>query len=300
MVNQVSFCTVSPHYEGQRLDNFLFRHLKGVPHDHIYRAIRKGEVRVNKKRCKPIQRLQVQDEIRIPPLRQSISQQNEIAANNVNYLESCILYEDKDILAINKPAGLAVHGGSGLSYGVIEALRALRPKQSYLELAHRLDKPTSGCLLIAKKPSVLKVIQQEWKQGKVEKRYDLLVYGHWPEKLRRVDAPLLKITGDNLTHRVKVNSQGKSALTLFYIRERYQNTTLLEAHLKTGRTHQIRVHAAHKGYPIVGDERYGSQASQLYAQTMQCHQLCLHAKYLKIHLLENPLIVECASNFPLI
>ncbi|MHA7840707.1 MAG: RluA family pseudouridine synthase [Gammaproteobacteria bacterium] len=298
-MNQVSFLSVSADYVGQRLDNFLIRNLKGVPKSHIYRLIRRGEVRINKKRCKPEQRLEFGDSVRIPPIRQGDKGEVSIHHDAIVYLEECILYEDNDLLVVNKPAGLATHGGTGLHYGLIEALRILRPKQSYLELAHRIDKPTSGCLLIAKKPSLLKAIHEQWTQGKVEKHYDLLVYGKWPKHLTYVDAPLLKIQQKGGGHKVQVSEKGKSSLTAFHVQQRYKKTTLLEAHLHTGRTHQIRVHAYHAGFPIVGDERYYTTASMAYDKQANYKRLCLHAKRIKITLegWSQPLCFEVEANF---
>lgn len=283
-MDQVSFLSVSGDYAQQRLDNFLLRHLKGVPKSRIYRLIRRGEVRVNKKRCKPEQRLEAGDTVRIPPIRQG--EKREIALNkgSLAYLEACVLYEDSDLLVVDKPAGLASHGGSGLHYGLIEGLRALRPPGTYLELAHRIDKPTSGCLLIAKKPSLLKAIHEQWVQGKVEKAYDLLVYGKWPKHLTYVDAPLLKIAQKNGSRYIQVSEKGKTALTAFHVQKCYRATTLLEAQLHTGRTHQIRVHALHGGCPIVGDERYYTEASAAYGKKKGVKRLYLHAKRIKIHL----------------
>lgn len=283
-MNEVSFLSVSTNYTGQRLDNFLVRNLKGVPKSRIYRLIRRGEVRINKKRCKPDQRLKAGDNVRIPPIRQGEKGEISIDRHGIAYLEGCILYEDSDLLVIDKPAGLAAHGGSGLHYGLIEALRALRPKEAYLELAHRIDKPTSGCLLIAKKPSLLKAIHEQWVKGKVEKTYDLLVYGKWPRHLTYVDAHLLKVHQKSGARTVEVNEKGKAALTAFHIQERYKDTTLLEAQLHTGRTHQIRVHALHAGFPIVGDHRYSTEASRAYAEGVDAKGLCLHAKRIKINL----------------
>lgn len=270
---------VKEQYENQRIDNFLTRHIKGVPKSHIYRILRKGEVRVNKKRIKPDYRVQVGDEIRIPPLRlgpaPTVSSPNE---NLQKILGSRILYEDKGLLIINKPAGLAVHGGSGISLGLIEALRFMRPKDSELELVHRLDRETSGCLLLAKKPSVLKELHELLRQKNgVEKCYLALVKGYWPKTLHIVDESLHKfqlVSGERM---VKVDPEGKSSVTEFRVIQRFADSTLVEAKPLTGRTHQIRVHALHAGHPVLGDEKYGDKEVNKHYRQLGLKRLFLHA-----------------------
>lgn len=305
--NIVRWLTVQPEQEGQRLDNFLIKVLKGVPKSHIYRLMRKGEVRVNKKRIKPEYRLKVGDEVRIPPVRQGdTSELTQPSSNLQDLLRSRILYEDTGLLIINKPAGIAVHGGSGISLGVIEALRAMRTKPSrhpgetapiipYLELAHRLDRETSGCLLLAKKPSILKELHELLRRGQVEKTYQALVKGHWPSSLKEVDEPLKKFHLQSGERMVSVDSEGKSSQTTFRVIQRFANSTLIEAKPKTGRTHQIRVHAAHAGHPIVGDDKYGDKIVNKQFREWGCKRLFLHAYSLNFTLSSGTEIAVTAA-----
>lgn len=246
---------------GQRLDNYLLRVCKGVPKSHIYRIIRSGEVRVNGRRAAVSQRLSPGDEIRVPPLRVA-QREDEIVAGAAIKAELPVVHEDDALLVIDKPCGLAVHGGSGVSFGVIEALRRQRPQARFLELAHRLDRETSGLLLIGKKRSALTALHDMFRDGgrngqRADKRYLLLVRGRWLEPLRHVRLPLFKYLTPAGERRVRVAEDGKPAHTTFRLRARWQDFSLLEAELHTGRTHQIRVHCAHLGFPIVGDEKYG-------------------------------------------
>lgn len=280
----VQFVEVEPGFEGQRIDNFLRHRLKGVPKSVVYRIIRKGEVRVNKKRIKPEYKIQVNDLVRIPPVTISEKEQPEISTGLkiVSQLEQCILYEDKDILLINKPAGMAVHGGSGLNFGVIEALRKLRPDARQLELVHRLDRDTSGCLLIAKKRSMLRVLHEQLRAKTMQKNYWALVDGQWNSKDRKVAEPLRKNTLSSGERVVKVDhEEGKPSLTLFRILERYNTSTLVQASPVTGRTHQIRVHTACKGHPIAGDEKYGNNDFSAFMQQKGLKRMFLHAYSLK-------------------
>ena len=248
---------------GQRLDNYLLKIGKGVPKSHIYRIVRGGEVRVNGKRVQVSYRLQIDDLLRIPPIRvavRSVEKTLELAKSNA---EIPIIYEDDALLVVNKPAGLAVHGGSGVSFGVIEALRQQRPQARFLELAHRLDRETSGLLLVGKKRSSLTTLHEMFRSGGkngvpgADKRYLLLVKGRWMDALRHAKFPLFKYLLDSGERHVRVSPDGKVAHTVFRLLARWENFSLLEAELKTGRTHQIRVHCAHLGYPIAGDEKYG-------------------------------------------
>ncbi|TRY32353.1 23S rRNA pseudouridine(955/2504/2580) synthase RluC [Aliiglaciecola sp. M165] len=255
--DKVQFITIEPDLEGQRIDNFLRTLLKGVPKSLIYRILRKGEVRINKKRVKPEYKLKAGDFARIPPIR--VAEPNAAPStklNKVASLESNILFEDEVIIVVNKPSGMAVHGGSGLSFGVIEALRALRPQAKFLELVHRLDRDTSGCLLIAKKRSALKHLHEQLRQKTVDKRYQALVIGHWPENRFKVKAPLRKNTLKSGERLVCVAEDGKPSETRYRVLQRYDKATLIEASPITGRTHQIRVHCLHAGHAILGDKKY--------------------------------------------
>lgn len=274
----VKFLTITELQEGQRIDNFLLKHAKGLPRSHVYQIVRKGEVRVNKKRIKPDYRLKVGDIIRIPPLRLGVPSEAKIPSQSLQQLLAHnILFEDKGLLVINKPAGIAVHGGSGVSIGIIEALRSIRQKEPFLELVHRLDRETSGCLVLAKKPSTLKELHELLRNGQVEKRYTTLVQGHWPNYLREIDEPLKKSQLQSGERMVSVHNTGKPSLTKFQVIQRFAMATLMEAKPQTGRTHQIRVHATHAGHPIIGDEKYGDKDTNRQFRTLGCKRLFLHA-----------------------
>ncbi len=268
---------------GQRLDNFLRTHLKGVPKNHIYRIIRKGEVRVNKGRIKPEYKLKCGDLVRIPPVR--VSEKGEepaIEAGFAQRLEKAVVYEDSGLIVINKPSGLAVHGGSGVSFGLIEALRKIRPDQRMLELVHRLDKETSGCVMVAKKRSVLKSLHQQLRDGAVNKYYKALVFGRWPSRKKVVDAPLRKNVLKSGERIVNVDDEGKKSRTEFRLCSRYNGYSLLEAKPITGRTHQIRVHCRHAGFPIAGDSKYAEDEANAGARRSGLRRLFLHAERLEI------------------
>jgi 23S rRNA pseudouridine955/2504/2580 synthase len=268
---------------GQRIDNFLLRCLKGVPKSHIYRILRKGEVRVNKGRIRANYRLQAGDRVRIPPLRVPAKEERPRPGTRMlEQLQQAILYEDKRLLVLNKPSGVAVHGGSGLNYGVIEALRLLRPEERQLELVHRLDRDTSGCLLVAKRRSALRTLHELLRQNGVDKRYIALVAGRWSRDRVNVEAPLQKNQLQGGERIVRVDPQGKPAQTLFRVRERFPNATLVEARLVTGRTHQIRVHLAHLGTPILGDEKYGDSEANRSMRGQGLKRLFLHAESIGI------------------
>ena len=280
----VQYLTIDPEYSGQRIDNFLLRILKGVPKSYIYRIVRKGEVRINKGRIKADYRLQSGDQLRIPPLRMATQAPPTKPGKWVlESLANAILYEDNGLLVINKPSGIAVHGGSGINYGVIEALRELRPQEKGLELVHRIDRDTSGCLMLAKRRSALRGYHQQLQQGEIEKRYLAMIAGNWGgEQRRRVDAPLQKNTLRSGERVVRVDPEGKHALTLFQVVESFSQVTLVEALLRTGRTHQIRVHLAHLGTPILGDEKYGTPASDALSKEIGLKRLALHAASLTL------------------
>ena len=261
---------------GQRIDNFLARHLKGVPKSHIYRILRKGEVRVNSGRIKAQYKVCAGDIVRIPPVRVSAraAESSRLVAPG---LAQHIIYEDTRCLVINKPAGLAVHGGSGLSYGVIEALRAERPEAPYLELAHRLDRETSGCLVIAKRRSFLRAFHEQLREGQIEKYYLALVAGAWEGGDQTVNVALRKNTMKGGERIVQVDPEGKSALSVFRPVSRFSSAALLEVDLKTGRTHQIRVHATHIGHPLAGDSKYGNRTFNASMRELGLRRMFLHA-----------------------
>lgn len=279
----VSFVAVKENDAGQRIDNFLLSRLKGVPKSRIYRLLRKGEVRVNKGRVKPEYRLEQGDNIRLPPIR--VSEAKEVAvpgASLRSHLEHSVLYEDDGLLVVDKPAGLAVHGGSGVNLGLIEALRATRPEQA-LELVHRLDRGTSGCLLVAKKRSVLRELQDQLRNHSIEKVYLALVDGVWPQGLDVVDAPLTKVIVGDGEKIVRPGKDGKTAVTRFRIRKRYKGMTLLEVTLETGRTHQIRVHCQLAGHPLLGDDKYGNDGRNRELREKGLKRIFLHAHRLCFH-----------------
>lgn len=285
----VRYHEVSPNEEGQRLDNLLIRLLKGVPKSFIYRIIRGGEVRVNKKRAAVSLRLLAGDKIRIPPLRAREERVLSINPGLAQHLQNAILYENESFLLINKPAGLAVHGGSGLSLGLIEALRLARTDLSYLELVHRLDKETSGCILVAKKRSILRELQTLLVQRTIEKTYWSLHSGVWKQpKLVRVNAPLKKNILQSGERLVNITDAGKEALTQFQLLENFEDCCLVSAKPYTGRTHQIRVHSAHLSHPIIGDVKYGGPISHLSLPK----RLYLHAHSLRFILRDTPYYFE--------
>jgi 23S rRNA pseudouridine955/2504/2580 synthase len=262
---------------GQRLDNYLLGELKGVPRSHVYRLIRSGQVRVNSGRATPSYRLQAGDRVRVPPVGVRPPATAVATPDRLDWLAERIIYEDARVLVIDKPAGLAVHGGSGISLGCIEALRLLRPESKDLELAHRLDRGTSGCLLLAKRRSTLRVLHELLREGRVDKRYLTLVKGRWPEDVSAIDAALVtrRVGGEA---RVKVDPSGKEARSTFRVLDRFGKTaSLLEVTIDTGRTHQIRVHAAHAGHPVAGDERYGDADFDAYLKSFGLQRMFLHA-----------------------
>ncbi|WP_368913822.1 23S rRNA pseudouridine(955/2504/2580) synthase RluC, partial [Mixta calida] len=275
----VRIVAISEEEAGQRIDNFLRTQLKGVPKSMIYRILRKGEVRVNKKRIKPEYKLEAGDEVRIPPVR--VAEREEAAISpkldRVASLANAILYEDDYILVLNKPSGTAVHGGSGLSFGVIEGLRALRPEARFLELVHRLDRDTSGILLVAKKRSALRSLHEQLREKGMQKDYLALVRGQWPSHVKVVQAPLLKNILQSGERVVRVSSEGKPSETRFKVEERYAQATLVKASPVTGRTHQIRVHTLHAGHPIAFDDRYGEREFDKLLAPTGLRRLFLHA-----------------------
>ncbi|PUE33150.1 ribosomal large subunit pseudouridine synthase C [Limnohabitans sp. Jir61] len=280
--------TVDEDSAGQRLDNFLMRHLKGVPKTHVYRIIRSGEVRVNKGRASAEQRVEAGDLVRLPPVRVSAQVQAKADAP-APAREFPVLMEDEAMMAIDKPAGVAVHGGSGVSFGVIEQLRRARPASTNLELVHRLDRETSGVLLVAKKRSALKHLQDQFRDRETGKTYLALVLGLWPSNKKVIDSPLMKYTIPNGVgegeRRVKVvgkdDPNGMRSITLVRVARTVGPYTLLEVTIKTGRTHQIRVHLASQGHPIAGDDKYGDFEHNKLLQKMGLKRMFLHAWQLK-------------------
>ena len=297
--------------EGQRLDNFLIKLLKGVPKTHIYRVIRSGEVRVNRGRAAADTRLAIGDDVRVPPVRVSASPEDRDA--DAPAREFPVVFEDEHLLAIAKPAGVAVHGGSGVSFGVIEQLRRARPQAKFLELVHRLDKETSGLLLIAKKRAALVALQEQLRQRQTGKTYSALVIGAWPAATKVIDVALHKYLAGDGERRVRAvnddHADGRRSITLVKIARPYAACTLLDVTIKTGRTHQIRVHLTHAGHAIVGDDKYGDfAANRAYARgevARGCKfaRMFLHARRLRfMHPadgtameLEAPLPPECEA-----
>ena len=277
---EVKWLTVDEESAGQRLDNFLIRHLKGVPKTHVYRIIRSGEVRVNKGRAAADTRIEMGDVVRLPPVRIS-DKVAEKAARPAPGREFPLLLEDDALMAIDKPAGVAVHGGSGVSFGVIEQLRQARPLAKLLELVHRLDRETSGILLVAKKRSALKHVQDQFRERETGKTYLALVQGQWPEKLKVIDSALHKFLLPDGERRVRVTSNddpdGMRSITLVKVARLFGDYTMLEVTIKTGRTHQIRVHLASLGHPILGDDKYGDYDLNKALQKTGLRRMFLHA-----------------------
>ena len=279
MMHSVQYLKINDEASGQRLDNFLIRTLKGVPKSHVYRIIRSGEVRVNQKRSQAATRLMACDNVRIPPIRDSTTKVIVVKEALQKRLHAAILYEDSELLVLNKPSGIAVHGGSGISLGIIEALRKTRVDLIYLELVHRLDRETSGCLLLAKKRNMLRQIQALLAERKVKKTYWACVDKVWRgPRTVVVDQPLKKNHLQSGERIVVINPQGKEAQTQFRLLENYTQNCLVEVYPKTGRTHQIRVHSAHIGHPILGDHKYGQMdEGRLYLHARQI-QFTLNGK----------------------
>ncbi|MEE4202115.1 MAG: 23S rRNA pseudouridine(955/2504/2580) synthase RluC [Halieaceae bacterium] len=298
----VRFITVSADEAGQRLDNYLLRSLPGVPKTRIYRAVRKGEVRVNKSRAKAETRLDAGDQIRVPPI--SVTERRDagqVPSQWAERIRRAIVLDRPELMVINKPTGLAVHGGSGVSVGLIESLRKLYPEQRYMELVHRLDRDTSGLILVAKKASVLRDLHAQLRGDKMDKRYLALVAGKWPAHTRLVNAPLEKISLKSGERMVRVAAGGRPSKTAFRVIERFPGATLIEAKPITGRTHQIRVHSLHVGHPILGDAKYRFDESDALTVSLGLKRLFLHAAALSFTVgdetisLEAPLDEELTS-----
>ncbi len=288
---KVQWLEISEDNNEQRLDNFLITQLKGVPKSFIYRIVRKGEVRVNKGRVDVSYRLCIGDVVRIPPVRQANpSEKSQATSGNlINTLEKSILFEDEALLVINKPSGYAVHGGSGIDSGIIEAFRVMRPEQRFLELVHRLDRDTSGCLLVAKKRSALRILHEQFRTDNITKTYLALLAGQWIRKKLTVTQPLLKNVSKGGERIVIISPAGKESETVFRRLKTYSDATLVEASPVTGRTHQIRVHAAFLNHPIIGDERYGQPEVNKSYKARGYKKMFLHSETLQF---QHPISTE--------
>jgi len=284
--NKVIYEVVDESSAGQKIDNFLIKFLKNVPKSHIYKILRSGQVRVNKKRVRTAFKLSLNDSIRIPPvdfLRKKSVSVNKIGSEQFNLIEDNILFEDDFLIVLNKPSGTAVHGGSGLSFGIIELVRNVRSDHNFFELVHRIDKDTSGVLLIAKKRSALVEIHKQMREKKVHKKYQVVVRGIWKEKQRIVDLNLLKTTANNGQNKVRVIESGinnplaKASRSVFFLKKNFSVYSLLDVKLITGRTHQIRTQLAHLGFPILGDEKYGDFTLNKTLKKIGLQKMLLHA-----------------------
>lgn len=285
--DKVSIHTIDEASEGQRVDNYLLSRLKGVPKSHIYRIIRRGEVRINKKRVKALTKLLSGDELRIPPIRIAESSKPVIKTKTLDFIRKTVVIETPEYLVINKPHGLAVHGGSGVSLGAIELLRAAYENNN-LELVHRLDKDTSGCLLVAKRKSFLRRAHALFRDKKVKKHYMALLVGRWQGSKQKIVKSALQKNRLSSGERVVASSdEGKASQTVFQLIENFDNCCLVSAYPKTGRTHQIRVHAEEIGQPIVGDKKYGYKLPAYLAQQLSSRRMFLHARSLSFHLDES-------------
>jgi 23S rRNA pseudouridine955/2504/2580 synthase len=298
--NSVTHLVVGEEEQGQRLDNFLIRVCKGVPKSHLYRILRSGEVRVNSGRVDATYRLVVGDKLRIPPIRIAERPQNEVDEAAKQRVDLPIIFEDEAMLVIDKPEGIAVHGGSGVSFGVIEALRRQRPQAKFLELAHRLDRETSGILLVGKKRLALTALHDMFREhgAGADKRYLVLVKGRWMNNTQHVKLPLFKYLTEGGERRVSVNADGKPSHTVFRLLARWPEMSLLEAQLKTGRTHQIRVHLSHLGFPILGDEKYGDFALNKILKRDGLKRMALHAWRMAFRHPLTAAPVECVAALP--
>jgi 23S rRNA pseudouridine955/2504/2580 synthase len=296
---KVQWIEVTEENSGQRLDNFLLARLKGVPKSRIYRIVRKGEVRINKGRCQPKQRLVTGDIVRIPPVRVAQREKHNFVPPRLEiHLRQNILFEDESMLIINKPSGFAVHGGTGINTGIIEALRSMRPEAKFLELVHRLDKDTSGCLIIAKKRTSLTYLHELFRTNQVNKTYLALLSGLWQRKKLLVTEPLQKNIQKGGERMVVVSQSGKTAETFFRRLQKLEHATLVEASPKTGRTHQIRVHAAWMGHPIVGDDRYGNMETNGLFKSKGYKRLMLHAEKLEMKHPETEQVMSITAPIP--
>ncbi len=276
--NQVSFLTVDANHVGQRIDNFLIANIKGVPKTLFYRLLREGQIRVNKKRTKPVYRMLMGDIVRLPPLRFMLKEKVDPNEELKTFLLARLLYEDEHLLILNKPSGMSVHAGSNQSFGVVEAMQSIKPEYQHLQLAHRLDRDTSGCLVFAKNRQILQEIQDLFRAHLVKKVYLALTKGQWKKSEYHVTLPLLKKELGASKELVRVDPQGKSAVTDFLPLHQYKEATLTQVTLQTGRTHQIRVHAAYYKHPVAGDDKYGDRVFNKQLQQVGLRRLFLHAE----------------------
>lgn len=282
---KAQFIEINSDNDGQRVDNFLLTRLKGVPKSRIYKILRSGEVRVNKGRVKPSTRLNTSDIIRIPPLRLPEEQNVQIPAHLIDEINQSVIYENDDLIILNKPAGIAVHAGSGVAFGIIDILRAERFKDSFIELAHRLDRQTSGCLVLAKsRPALTQLNQLMTSEQGINKYYLALTKGNWPAGENRIDAPLSKNEIKGGERMVTINPDGKPAISLFTPTEQFQDCSLTEIKLITGRTHQIRVHACSQDHAVAGDNKYGDKAFNKKMKQLGLKRMFLHARKLEFDL----------------
>ncbi|MGH8033661.1 MAG: RluA family pseudouridine synthase [Lysobacterales bacterium] len=286
---------VAADHAGQRLDNFLVRQLKGVPRAAVYRMIRTGQVRINGGRCTPDHKLRAGEEVRIPPVRALQGGTAIVSATVIDQIRNAVIYADANYVVVDKPSGMAVHSGSNLPWGMVDAVRQGRPNQ-YVELAHRIDRETSGCVVLARNRPALKHIATQFRDGSIVKKYRCLMNGHLREARITVDAPLLKTRGAH-EHLVEIDEEGKDAVTEFRLLQTYRECSYVEAELFTGRTHQIRVHAAHIGLPLAGDERYSTPAALKIWKARGLHRLFLHAHQLAFTSLTGEFI-NCDSPLP--
>ena len=293
--DSVTWLEVGEESEGQRIDNFLLRIAKGVPKSHIYRVLRSGEVRVNKGRVQAEYRVKLGDRVRVPPMR--TAERPTQAAVPAREFE--IAFEDEALIVVDKPSGVAVHGGSGVSFGVIEQLRRARPLAKFLELAHRLDRETSGLLVVAKKRLALTKLHDMFRDGGINKRYLALVKGRWRNELQHVKLPLHKYLTAEGERRVSVDAEGKAAHSIVRLVARWENFSLVEVELKTGRTHQIRVHLSHLGFPIAGDDKYGDFSLNKDLHKAGLRRMFLHAAKLALPHPLSAAPVELESPLPL-
>ena len=291
----VRHVTVPAERSGQRIDNNLAAQLKGVPKPAIYRIIRTGQVRINGKRCKPEHKVTEGDEIRIPPVRVDDGSAPFVSEAVVDQVRSAILHEDANYLVIDKPAGMAVHSGSGLPWGLIDAVRQMRPGD-YVELAHRIDRETSGCVVLARNGPALRHLADQFRGGTVVKKYLCLMDGRLREARVDVDAPLIKVQ-DSGEHHMETDEEGKTALTRFRMLESFSDSTFVEAELFTGRTHQIRAHAAHLGLPLAGDDRYGAPEVLKKWRARGLRRVFLHAQRIGFTSIDGE-PVDCHATLP--
>ena len=290
----VSSYIVTSDYEGVRLDNCLISRLKGLPRTRIYSIIRKGEVRVNKSRSKPSQKLKVGDVIRIPPYKSTNVRQGIFREKDKEVVKNSIIQEEKDYLIIDKPVGMACHGGSGIVSGIVEIIRKINPKYENAQLVHRIDRDTSGCLVLALRKSFLRKLHQEIRNHQVDKVYDLIVFGKWPSDLMFVNEPILKTRLSSGEREAIVDPQGKESLTEFEIIKRTDKFSQLKAKIITGRMHQIRAHTQHKGFPVVGDKKYGDENLNKTTRQNGLNRMLLHAHSINF----KNLGIECTAKTP--